>query len=91
MRGHSKPPNAEGSGPPTETEEQTTREGVQGDSTWKKKGVKEHRRRRGVFVGDSETPSSRLIIKLGGGDSDSEKHNLISVIGGACVGQNPKR
>ena len=25
------------------------------------KGVREHRRRRGVIVGDSETPSSRLI------------------------------
>ena len=33
--------------------------------------VMEHRR-RGVFVGDSETPSSRLINKLGGGDSDSK-------------------
>ena len=32
MRDHSQPPYAEGSGHTTETEEQTTRGGVQGDS-----------------------------------------------------------
>ena len=35
-------------------------------------GVREHRKRRGFIVGDSETPSSRLIKKLGGSDSDSK-------------------
>ena len=35
-------------------------------------GVREHRKRkRGVIVGDSETPSSSFIKKLGGGDFDS--------------------
>ena len=35
-------------------------------------GVRERRRRRGVFVGDLETPSSCLIKKLGGDDPDSK-------------------
>ena len=35
-------------------------------------GVREHRKKWGVFVVDSETPSSRNIRKLGDGDSDSK-------------------
>ena len=35
-------------------------------------GVRGHRKRRGVIVGDSETPSSCLIKQLGGGDSHSK-------------------
>ena len=35
-------------------------------------GVRGHRKSRGLFVGDLETPSSRLIKELGGGVSDSK-------------------
>ena len=45
-------------------------------------GVREHRRRRGVFVGDSETASSRLIKNLGLGDSDSKNTTLSQSIEG---------
>ena len=38
-------------------------------------GVREHSKRKGVMVGDSETPIRRLIKKLGGGDSDSKNTN----------------
>ena len=37
---------------------------------------REHRKKRGMFVGDSETPSSCLIKKIGDGDSDSKNTTL---------------
>ena len=71
MRGHLKPPNAEGPNHPTERGADDEGRGTRRFNK-KEEGVREHRRRMGVIVGDSETPSSRLIKKLGGGDSDSK-------------------
>ena len=44
--------------------------------------VREHRKRRGVFVGVAETPSSRLTEKHGGGDSDTKNTTLSHSIEG---------
>ena len=63
MRGHYKPPYAEGYRHPTETEEQTMMGGVQGDSTRRKKGSGNTEKGKGVFLGDSESSSSRLLKK----------------------------
>ena len=69
MRDHSKPPNAEGSGQATKTEEETTKEWVH--VTQHGGGeVREHaHQEEWMVVGHLGTPSSRLIKKLGGGDS----------------------
>ena len=73
IRGHAQAPNAEGSSHPTETEEQTMKGGVQGDTSRGAGGEGASTRGRDeVIVGDSGTTSNRLIDKLGGGDSASK-------------------
>ena len=52
--------------------------------------VREHRRRRGVIVGYSETPSSRHIKQTRWRRFRLEKHNFILDDRGICKGHNSK-
>ena len=73
MRGHYKPPNAEGSDNSTETEQQTTREEAGCKAIQKEGGRKEGQGgSKGVAIGDLGRPSGRHNKNLGGGDSDSK-------------------
>ena len=61
MRGLCKPPNAERSRHPTETEEQITKGGVQGDSTRKRKGRRNTGRRGGCLLVTQRRQAAALL------------------------------
>ena len=76
MRGHSKPPNAEGHSQSIETEKQTKRGGVHGYSTRKRKERGNTGRGGGSSLVTHRRQATALFKKktLSGGESDSEKH-----------------
>ena len=71
MRDNYKPPNAEGYINPTEREKQTTRGGIQGNSTRRGESGGTMGGAKGSSVATQRRKAAALK-KLGGGDSDSK-------------------